>query len=749
MMLINLRTVLAPIALIAVVALAPFQAFGIPGPESDRKEDRAPKMVRLDLPEQVEIKLLIDYVSKRHGVNFIHDASIGGQRIAIHAPQPIPADSVMTLLESALRMNGMVLTRTDVPGMMRIQVSPQLTAIARLPGQADEDEPPVAVTRLFELKHAETPRVEQAITPFLTTGRANVISMPEYDMLIVTDFAESIARIAEIVTLVDRPAREVAVRFVSVNHVEADDLRQRLTQLLAGKAKATGATQRGASPLTIEADDRTNQLVIVGDPTEVAEAAALIPSFDVSLGTETKVYRFGFASPREVDELVKELIGELAAKRLYTSTVNVRAGLLIATATPEVHKQIAALREELDRSPDEQSPVRFYKLQNAKAEDVLETLMAIEGDKGVRDVSIDGASAGGGQPADVMRGPEPGEVNRFGANGGRDGVFADAGPRSVELPEARLMADEGSNTIIVIAKPAMQLVYEKLIKRLDVRRPQVLIEATVVALDTTDGFSLGVEVSASTDVNDGEGTMLNFSSFGLSEVDADTGRLTLKPGLGYNGAVISADIADIVIQAVASDSRAKVLSRPTVLVNDNATGTLTSENEEPYSSVNASSTVSTTSFGGFASAGTKISVTPQISEGDHLKLEYEIELSSFSDVTEELDVAEGVLPPARQTNNLKSVAVIPDGHTIVVGGLTRENYSNNVDRVPILGEIPVIEYLFSSRSTTTRKTTLFVFLRAVVLRDDQFEDLKMLSAEAAADAELPGDFPLSEPVEIR
>jgi general secretion pathway protein D len=179
-----------------------------------------------------------------------------------------------------------------------------------------------------------------------------------------------------------------------------------------------------------------------------------------------------------------------------------------------------------------------------------------------------------------------------------------------------------------------------------------------------------------------------------------------------------------------------------VLINDNATGTLTSETEEPFQSVNASTSVATTSFGGYSSAGTKMVITPQISEGEHLKLEYEITLSSFG------EDASDALPPSRQTNTLTSEATIPDGFTIIVGGLTREDFNESIDRVPLLGSLPLLEYLFSNRSKTRRSATLFVFIHATILRDDKFESLKLLSAQAARRAELDDTYPTSEAVEI-
>ena len=89
---------------------------------------------------------------------------------------------------------------------------------------------------------------------------------------------------------------------------------------------------------------------------------------------------------------------------------------------------------------------------------------------------------------------------------------------------------------------------------------------------------------------------------------------------------------------------------------------------------------------------------------------------------------------------------IPDGYAVVVGGLTRKDFSHSVARIPLLGQIPILEYLFSSRSTNETQSTLFVFIRPIILRDDEFEDLKYLSKLDLERAELPANLPSSEPM---
>lgn len=713
----------------------------------------APGMVALNFPENVDLKVLVDYVGQRQSINFLYDEQLASKRVTLKAPQAVPAEAMMTLLENILKMNGLVITKTDVPGILRIETAKQLTAISEGPGTAaapgGQPRPTQAMTRIFGLKHANPQRIETIITPFLSSPQASLVSLPEHRLVIVTDYTVNMKRLEEMIAVVDRPRPEVVIRSVAIANQEAGTLAQKVTQLLAGKARAMGEIPKDAAGgVSVIADERSNQLAVVGTGEEVAQVVAMIQSLDAPLSVQTKVYNFAVASPDQVDGLVKKLIGEATAKRLYGSATDPSAGLLIATTTPEIHQRIESMRLMLDKPVAEtQSPIRFYKLQNAKAEDVLTTLQNIEGDAGLQEVSVDGVNTQAPLHEPVMEnpinGPGPEQVN---AKAGRV-IGRSNSPRLVQeglnLKNARVMADEGSNTIIIIARPAMHDVYEKLIKRLDTRRPQVQVEATVVAIDTTNDFKLGVEISGGGDLKGNKGKYLSFSNFGLSTVDPNTGGLTLRPGIGFNGALISSDIADIVIHALETDKRVKVVSKPSILINDNATGTLLSENEEPYSSVNASTTVATTSFAGYSSAGTNISIKPQIGESDHLKLEYEITLSSFGETRTDS------LPPSRQKNSLASEATIPNGHTIVVGGLTRESDSETIDRLPILGRIPGLEHLFSNRTNQKRQITIFVFIRAVILRDDQFADLKSITGTASGRAELAGDVPKSEPLEIR
>ena len=754
--------------------------------DDDDAAGDADGLIKITLPEDVEIRMLVEYVAQRTQMNVLFDEQVGRQRVTLKTPREIPASSLPGLLTSVLQMKNLVLIDDQQPGFKRIVQANNLLAIARLQheGQAPPEEPAAVVSQVFRLAHSDTQRAEQLIRPFLTQPGGNSFALPEQRYLIVTDFAQNMARVRELIELIDQAGPRIDIEFLKIQHLDAGQIAQQVMAMLAAKQRAEGAADRLTTRIELLPDLRTNQLTLVGTAEQLEEAKRIIDSLDGALDLVTKVYQLQTAQPDRIDRLAKELLGPLKASRVYRSAIDRDGAMLIVTATPEAHTIIEGLKRDLDAAySDQQSPIRFYKLQNTTASEVMQTIQAIEGVDGVSALSlgfgedVEAVPAGTGRgtarrgddvpganrpPAGVgeplpeppvyqrsdddgdARAPAPGTGD--GAAGGAlfeggtsGGASGGGGRRSVRTERATITSDPNTNTIIVVAPPAEQRVYEQLIKRLDYRRPQVMVEVTIVTLDTSDGFSLGVEISR---VNGGDNQVLTFSSFGLNEVDGDTGRITLSPSLGFNGALISADIADIVIKALKSNGRARVTSTPRILVNDNATGTLSSINEAAFTSVNASDTVATTSFAGYVSAGTDITVTPHISEGDHLQLEFTVDLNSFGEGGTES------VPPPRQTNSVSSEVTIPDNHTIIVGGLNRTDFSEAVSRVPLLGEIPGLEYLFSSRTISDSSTTFFVFIRPVILRDDKFRDLKYFSQRDAELAMIPGDYPVSEPIAV-
>jgi len=580
--------------------------------------------------------------------------------------------------------------------------------------------------------------------------------------LIVTDYAANVQRIAQWIELIDQPKAKVTVEMRTMRHVEAAAIAQQITTIVNAKSKAEGSTP--GSGVEITPDARTNQIIMIGTPQQIGDVSALVDALDVPLGVTTAVHPFQYVSAEKIDRLMKGMVDPNAAKIQYKATIETEANHLLVTGSPEMHARVDELRRSMDlpAAAKLQSPMQFYEVKNTGAVDLLETLRGMNGggensraaepretsgpNSVVRPVSqsMPAAQPGVGAPAGAgsttSAGPTMGGAGGDGGAGFTSGA-AEPPQRSVtvEFGDAKITADPNTNVLIVVAEPAVQQMYAELIQRLDRRRPQVLIEAKIIVLDTSDDFSLGIDLSNRRSQS-GVKNLLAFSSFGLSKIDPVTGALSLMPGVGFNGALLDPGSADVVFRSLSAHRRAKILSSPKILVNDNATGVLTSVAEVPFTSVNASQTVATTSFAGFAKAGTTIIVTPHISEGDHLQMRFRITMNSFTG-----DGANGV-PPPRQTDEVESHVDVPDGHTVIVGGLSRKTDASSRAALPLLGELPVVGNLFRNRSTTAKNSSLFVFLRPVVLRDDKFKDLKFYSDRDESHAGIPPAFPLSQPL---
>ena len=306
----------------------------------------------------------------------------------------------------------------------------------------------------------------------------------------------------------------------------------------------------------------------------------------------------------------------------------------------------------------------------------------------------------------------------------------------------RVVADKHTNSIIVQAPVEYHETIDELIDYLDRRRPQVLIEATVASVST--GSDLTVAVELLQQENEGTVEALMFSAFGLSEVNVGTGQRTITPAGGLNTSVIDPDGTSAIFQALRTDTESQIVAEPRILVNDNAEGRFESIREEPFTSVNVGDTVSTTTFAGYAEAGLTIQVSPKISEGNFVRLDYRVTSRTFSGA----GGSSGV-PPARDSDTLSSSVTIPDGHTIVMGGLSQNRDSVDRDQVPLLGDIPVLGYLFSSVNESESRSNLFVFLRPVILRDEDFGDLKELSRKSLSGAgrDVGSPEPIRPPVE--
>ena len=702
---------------------------------SSRSE--ADEDVVLDFPESVELHVVVDYVAATLGFNITYDANQLREPVALRVAQPVPKAELLSLLRSLLRTRALALVPATQHGWYRVVSVERLAAEPRdihaeLP--PSDGDPGEVITYGLTIEHADIQRIEAAIKPYLSKAKANTLVVDERRLLVITDFADNVRRAAELARLMDNAPAATVIEMISVHHQDPAELATRVTGLLA-ELHGTQAFARDEAAISLRPDPTTGELLALGTPTLIAQARELVERFDVPSRRQTEVYQPRYVSADRMRALIEALVRVGGSQMAVEPTTNT----LVVTALADQHRQIRELVARYDTTPpDAATPLRFYKLLNRRADDVFATLAALLEDPSRR--STTSAILGGVEDSELVR-----DTMDYGA------ATEDLSTSAPQPPEPRttttssaatrvaiqgegysLSLDEHTNSIIAIATPELQLQIEQLVAQLDRRRPQVLVEVTLVSLSEDDSETLGVELNA---LENGKWDLHLFTAFGLSDLSVGLGDRDVDVSPGGTGVLMGPEEVPIILQALANLGNTRVYSAPRILVDDNATGRIESVAESPYTSVNASDTVATTSFAGFAKAGTQLSIEPHIAEGDHVELQYTLTVSSFT------GAGKSTVPPPRSSNTISSTIRVPDSHTVVVGGLLTETVGESASQVPLLGDLPGVGWLFGSRSHSVSKVRLYAFIRPTILRQETFEDLKYISRAELAAAELDDGMP--------
>lgn len=709
--------------------------------------------VTIDYPDTLPLEALVDYVSRTLDVQVLYGDELRGKEVTLRPGHiELPRSRLLDLLRSVLQVRGLALVEDRIAGFYRVATAEEVprltTTLQSAPVHATARSGRV-VTQIIKVASDDTKSIATRIKPFTSSPKASVMEIPEQGLILVTDYEPVIARIQELVGLIDAP-ESVVTETIPIRHLPASTVATRVTAVLT--AQQRGDRKDGAQA-TILADVAPDGLVVTGSREAVEAAIELIKQFDVSdeIHRPMRSYAPKHASASRIKTLIERLIlaTDDDAKRIADVFVDDAVNRVYVTAPINVHNRVRELLETEDQPVVQGSRrMRVYRPQNRTASEILDTLtQLLEEATEVTGTSAVSLTHAASVQADSRDRP-PGR-NRLPAAPGRGQVppmppaqvpieapeEAAAGPRRIEGPDYVLTEDEATNAIIAVGTPELHSQLEQLIAELDRRPAQVMIEMTLVAISLSDSLSLGIELEA-LDLGGGLDFLL-FSNFGLSSIDTATGQRVLAPGVGANGVLLRPNDVPVILKALATHGDNRVVSAPRILVSDNTSATLRSVDEAPFTSINASDTIATTSFAGFESAGTTLTVTPHIAQGDHLTLTYNLNFSNFSGSS-----SDAAVPPPRTTNSFTGEVQVPDGFTVVVGGLEVENESDTVSEVPLLGQVPVLGALFQNSSTARTKSRVYAFIRPVILRDDQFADLRYLSDETFTDAEIENpDFP--------
>ncbi len=474
----------------------------------------------------------------------------------------------------------------------------------------------------------------------------------------------------------------------------------------------------------VRAVENANQLVITGFGTHVWGANQLLKLIDLPPFKPTPVIHqrvLLHASVDEIQDVVTELLnaarglraGQVQAGQQQGATIfevepriipEPRSNSLLISGDEEMVARIEEWVDVLDVEVEPRGNTHVYRLKNTNAKEVEEVLTRVLDQERLSAQQRAGAAQSGvtGQGLDV---------------------------------QASAVADAASNSVIITASERKYREIVNILREMDVRRPQVLIEAAIVETSKTLSDALTVGVAA---LGTDDGGFV--SNFGTATGLDDTGTVDLLGELtppvtgGQFGLFSGGDVPiPLLIQALQTDSDNKVLSRPYLMTNDNQEASISSKDQTSYQTSTTTQTSTNVTFAQ-VDAGITLTISPSISAGNYLRLKVKIEVSNFL-----ASSAGPGAPPDKTTREVETPVTLPDGHTAILGGLVDNSSRDNLSKVPWLGDLPLIGWLFRSSRDETNERYLYIFITPHII-DTDFALLDEISEARKRDMErLGGD----------
>jgi len=625
---------------------------------------------------------------------------------------------------NALALRDLAIVQTPESDALQVVAAEKAARLSRLEAPGLEGAEGGFLKVLVRLREVAPEEARSAVNLVLSGKGSSVEVIGDAESLLIADFAPQLRQALRLIGRLDVSGVPTSVVEVPLSRADPAALAALLSQIQA-KEKAVSAFVHRGEVLPLP---QARSVLVIAPEGDIARWRERIERFDREQPLVTEHYtprRFGLAETAALAEQVVHGADSVLGDEPWQLVEDRLTGTLILTTTPAKQREMATLLARLESAgPDARRPMRTYPVRNRQVSEVLTLLEAlVEG--GALDEAREPPE---GEPA--PQGPTaPLERASLGIVEGEDSLV--------------LTADEGTNRLIALGEARLLDQLGPLIEELDVQEAQVEVEALVVQLTETQLRDLGIELQRIGVTDDG----IHYgvaSLFGLSAVDPGLGALPAAAGSGLTAAVLDPARFSAVLRAIEEVTGGETRTMPRMVVNNNETATLDSVLETPYTSTNASNTVATTSLGGTSDAGTQVSVKPQVAAGDSIVVDYDVSLSGFVG-----QAADPSLPPPKQLTRLKSVVTVPDGFTVVVGGIEQEIETDSVSRVPFLWELPLVGRLFSSEKVNRSKSRFFVFLRCNVMRSATFEDLKYLSQAPLLEAGLDDGWPVLEPRVIR
>lgn len=559
---------------------------------------------------------------------------------------------------------------------------------------------------------------EEALAAFTTALRLQNIAVVDAGG-VIRIVPEADARVQGGPVQLGAPAArgdEVVTQVFRLNHESAVNIAQLLRPLVASN-----------NPITAYAGNNT---IVVTDYAEnVRRIARIIAAIDTPAGSEVDVIPLENAIASDVAVLLARLLEQPAQAGAEAGRVSVLAEpstntLLVRATTPARANLVRVLAQKLDQPSAAPGNIHVVYLKNANAANLARTLL------GIAPQEAGGLSSQPGFQSQLQTqtGSRP-----VGTAPARSLTGAPAAPTPVsgQLAGAQIQADPATNTLIVIAPEAVYRSMRSVIDKLDVRRAQVFIESLIIEVTSDQAAEFGIQWQAGvghlqgSDSSAGFATT-NFGSTGQNIIGISQNPATIGKGLAIGvakGTITLPGVGAItnlqfLARALETMSKANILSTPNLLTLDNEEARIVVGQNVPFitgqfvtPASSGAATVNPFQTVERRDVGLTLRVRPQISESGTIKLVIYQEVSSVQDSSN----------PAGIITNMRAIetnVLVDDGSIVVLGGLVQDSVSNTTEKVPVLGDIPLIGQLFRFETRRQQKTNLMVFLRPFIVRDD-------------------------------
>jgi general secretion pathway protein D len=544
-------------------------------------------------------------------------------------------------------------------------------------------------TQIIPLKYAETADIITALQPYMH-AYGQLMALTKSNSILITETAGNLKQMLEIVAYVDQPsALRMEMRSYFLSHAKAADVMQRLQSMIQ-EAQQAGARPAAAQP---------GQPAVPGQPVR-----RVLPQpgqgATATGGEETAVEGKVIMT---ADERTNKIF------------------ILTRVSNFDFFDQIIA---ELDAKVDPDVMMKVIDLDYANAEDIaslLNSLITGSAPTAVRRTTNTGTTTSGARPPAIP--PPPTAVSSAAGSALEASGFLQFAQGVRIIPDIRV------NSLLVMATKEDLARIENLIKSVDTPVAQVLIEVVIAEVQLDGTLDVGVEafkrqfeagnVSQTGGTRTGQpSSPLDLSPSGLAAIATNISPLALSSGLTYF-ATFNGLKLDAVIHLLATSSRFKVLSTPIIQTLHNQEAHIIVGESRPIvtstvADVVASGNTAVNSSVSYKDIAIELTVTPRINPDGNVTMDIEQKVNDLGGTVS----VNGIDTPIITKREAKSMVMVKDQSTIVLGGLIRENKTITDTKVPILGDIPLLGTAFKGKSTTKTRTELIVFIRPTVLRGD-------------------------------